>query len=137
MYRLGALIGAIAVTAFAGAALAHDESQAKQHGSRVQRISTSEMQTRLNDLGYEVRRIEAEHGKFDARLVERQCGRAVKATFTRARASLFGQSSSREAPPRAGADPQCGGSYCKPIRGPIGKGRVDTLWTEIGFLNRP
>ena len=74
MYRLGALIRAIAVTAFTGAALAHDESQAKQHGSRVQRISTSEMQTRLNDLGYEVRRIEREHGNFDARLVERQCG---------------------------------------------------------------
>ena len=53
MYRLGALIGAIAVTAFTGAALAHDESQAKQHGSRVQRISTSEMKTRLNDLGYD------------------------------------------------------------------------------------
>jgi hypothetical protein len=39
------------------------------------------MKTRLNDLGYEVRRIEREHGNFDARLVERQCGRAVKATF--------------------------------------------------------
>ena len=54
----------------------------RQDGSQEQRISPSEMKAKLNDLGYDVRRIEAEHGKFDARLVERRSGRTVKATCT-------------------------------------------------------
>jgi hypothetical protein len=62
-------------------ALAHEESQAKQISSQEQRISPTKMKARLNDLGYDVRRIEMEHGKFDARVVERQSGRTVKATF--------------------------------------------------------
>ena len=81
MHRFGIFIGAIAAIVFAGATLAHEESRPRQDGSQEQRISPSEMKARLNDLGYDVRRIEAEHGKFDARLVERRSGRTVKATF--------------------------------------------------------
>ena len=81
MHRFGIFIGAIAAIVFAGATLAREESRPKQDNSQEQRISPSEMKTRLNDLGYDVRRIEAEHGKVDARLVERRSGRSVKATF--------------------------------------------------------
>ena len=82
MHRFGIFIGAIAAIVFAGATLAREESRPKQDRSQEQRISPSEMKARLNDLGYDVRRIEAEHGKFDARLVERRSGRTVEATFS-------------------------------------------------------
>ena len=82
MHRLGMLIGAMAAIALAGATLAHEESRPKQDSAQEQRISPSEMKAMLNDLGYDVRRIEAEHGKFDARLIERRSGRTVEATFS-------------------------------------------------------
>jgi hypothetical protein len=82
MHRLGILIGAITAIVFAGATLAHEESRPEQNSSQEERISPSEIKARLNDLGYDVRRIEAEHGKFDARLVERRSGRTVEATFS-------------------------------------------------------
>jgi hypothetical protein len=81
MHLLGIFIGAIAASVVAGATLAHEESWPRQDSSQEQRISPIEMKAKLNDLGYDVRRIEAEHGKFDARLVERRSGRTVKATF--------------------------------------------------------
>ena len=82
MHLLGIFIGAIAASVVAGATLAHEESWPRQDSSQEQRISPSEMKAKLNDLGYDVRRIEAEHGKFDARLVERRSGRTIEATFS-------------------------------------------------------
>jgi Peptidase propeptide and YPEB domain len=82
MNRLGIFIGAMAAVAFAGTTLAHEESRPKQDSTQEQRISPSDMKARLNDLGYDVQRIEAEHGKFEARLVERRSGRPVEATFS-------------------------------------------------------
>jgi Peptidase propeptide and YPEB domain len=59
MHRLGIFIGAMAAIAFAGATLAHEDSRPRQDSSLEQQISPSEMKAKLNDLGYDVRRIEA------------------------------------------------------------------------------
>lgn len=47
----------------------------------LQQISAESMTRKINDLGYDVRRLELEDGIFKAHLVDRQSGGAVRAIF--------------------------------------------------------
>ncbi len=47
------------------------------------RISAEAMTKKINELGYDVRRLTSEAGHFEAQIVERKSGSVVKAKFNR------------------------------------------------------
>ncbi len=46
-----------------------------------QTMSVESMKQKISDLGYEIKRLKAEHGYYEAHVVEKQSGGAVKAHF--------------------------------------------------------
>ena len=80
---MGRLIISVAIAA--GALLAVPAWADREHRTDQKptagQISVQTMKRKINELGYEVRRIETEHGYFEAHLVEKQNGGAVKAQF--------------------------------------------------------
>ena len=51
-------------------------------GSRPASITLEAMRTKIDELGYQVRRLHTEDGCFKAYIVDRESGGAVKATFS-------------------------------------------------------
>lgn len=64
-----------------GAAMAHEEMRGKRDVRQEQRISPDEIKAKLDKLGYDVRQLEQEHGRYEVHAIDRQSGRAVEARF--------------------------------------------------------
>ena len=77
------------VTSMGGAAMARDDEQSCMRARQTETVSIDAMKQRIDNLGYEVRRIEAEHGCFEAYIIDRRSGGGVKATFSRADGELL------------------------------------------------
>jgi hypothetical protein len=63
-------------------ALASIQAWADDQSPQGQTISIDAMKQKIDDLGYEVRRLKIDDGTFKALIVERESGGAVKATFS-------------------------------------------------------
>jgi hypothetical protein len=81
MRKIMIVAAAAAIASLTGAAIANEELRASRDVPQEQRISPDEMKANLDKLGYDVRRLEQDDGRFQAHLIERQSGGAVKATF--------------------------------------------------------
>jgi hypothetical protein len=57
-------------------------------GARASPISADEMKARIDQLGYDVRRLKSDDGYFNTIIVERNNGGAVRATFNAATGEL-------------------------------------------------
>jgi hypothetical protein len=80
-----ALLGFVALSA---PALADDH--AKDRSDPLRAALTSEtMRQKIDDLGYDVRRLKSEHGRFEAYIVDRQSGGAVAAVFSASTGDLI------------------------------------------------
>ncbi len=51
------------------------------HGTGPVPMTTDAMTRKVNDIGYDVRRLEAKQGRYEAHLVDRESGGGVKAHF--------------------------------------------------------
>lgn len=81
---LAALIG----VAIISPALAGEHSMSRQHQPAIASISPETLRQKIYNLGYDLRRLEAEHGRFEAHMVDRQSGGAVEAVFDGATGEL-------------------------------------------------
>ncbi len=85
------LATAAAILGLTGAVIAHEDNAGWKswEATHQQRITPEEMKSKLNDLGYYVRRLETEHDRFEAYLIERKSGGGVIATFNRQAGQLI------------------------------------------------
>jgi hypothetical protein len=72
-----ALAGSLLMTVPASA----DRDHRGDRATGSERISTEAMAQKINDLGYDVRRLEFDDGEYEAQIVERESGGVVKARF--------------------------------------------------------
>jgi hypothetical protein len=79
-----ALLGFVALSA---PALADDP--AKDHSDRIRTVTADTMRQKIDDLGYDIRRLKSEHGRFEAYIVDRQSGGAVAAVFSASTGDLI------------------------------------------------
>ncbi len=81
---LKTMIGfALATTLLTTLPASADRDRREAPASGPESVSTQAMAEKLNDLGYDVRRLESEERHFEAHMVERKSGGAVKARFDR------------------------------------------------------
>lgn len=81
---MGKLIMSVAVAAgtlLAVPAWADRDRDVEHKPAAGQTISVESMKQKIGELGYEVKRLKAEHGYYEAHVVEKQSGGAVKAHF--------------------------------------------------------
>jgi hypothetical protein len=76
------------MTAMGGAAMARDDGEKCQLVRQMEMIPTA-MKQKIDNLGYDVRRIETERSCFEAEIADRGSGGGVKATFSRANGKLL------------------------------------------------
>ena len=69
------------VSGAATLATAHDRDVRAGVTTATQTIATESMQSRIDQLGYDVLRLDRDHGAFEARIVDRASGGIVKAHF--------------------------------------------------------
>ncbi len=81
MRKISAWVALMATMAIAGPAFASEKAPdcSRAHGQEI--LSFETMRQKLEGLGYEVRALEIEKGCFEAHLIDRQSGGAVKALF--------------------------------------------------------
>jgi hypothetical protein len=76
----------LATITFLGGAIAPALADNAEHGcveaSTATSISADTMKSRIDDLGYDVRRLKMDDGCFEAHIIERMSGGAVTATFS-------------------------------------------------------
>ena len=68
------------VSGAATLATAHDRDVGAG-ATAMQVLATDSMKSRIDQLGYDVLRLERDHGAFEARIVDRESGGIVKARF--------------------------------------------------------
>ena len=82
----------LATLATLGAAIApaaaDDVERGCRQGAQAGPISADDMKTRIDKLGYDVRRFKNDDGCFKTTLIERNSGGAVRATFNAATGEL-------------------------------------------------
>jgi hypothetical protein len=76
------ILAALAGLAITGAALADDHAKDRRHENALTSISAETMRQKIDGLGYDVRRLKSEHGRFEAHIVDRQSGGGVEAVFS-------------------------------------------------------
>jgi hypothetical protein len=81
MRKVIIIVAVAAVAGLTGAAIAHEEAQTKRDAPRVQGISPEEMKAKVDKLGYDLRRLEQEQGRYEVHAIDRQSGGAVEAKF--------------------------------------------------------
>jgi hypothetical protein len=79
----------ILATAMGATAMARDDGERCQLVGQTEMISIDAMKQKIDNLGYDVRRIETERSCFEAEIVDRGSGGGVKATFSRANGELL------------------------------------------------
>jgi hypothetical protein len=79
----------VLATGMGAAALARDDGESCQRVGQMEMISIDAMKQKIDNLGYDVRRIETERGCFEAEILDRVSGGGVKATFSRANGELL------------------------------------------------
>ena len=72
----------LGLAALAAPALAHDHAKSRPHDSTRNAISAEAMRQKITDLGYDVDHLKSEHGRFEARIVDRESGGVVEAVFS-------------------------------------------------------
>jgi hypothetical protein len=72
---------AVAIAGLTGAAVADEEARAKRNVPQAQRISVDEMKARLDKLGYDIRRLEQDHNRYEIYAIDRGSGGAIEAKF--------------------------------------------------------
>lgn len=71
-----------------GIGLAQGVNSHSRHESQQNTISIAAMKQKIDALGYDVRRLKTDDGVFRTRIVDRQTGGVVKATFDRTSGEL-------------------------------------------------
>jgi hypothetical protein len=81
MRRIMIITAVATVAGLTGAAIAHEETRTRRDAQQEQRISPEEMKTKLDKLGYDVRRVEQKHGTYEVHAIDRQSAGAIEAKF--------------------------------------------------------
>ena len=71
-------------------ALTDDQGTSSAVNSQRRSVSATEITAKLDKLGYDVRRLKTGKNHYEAYMVERASGGAVKATFSKASGDLLG-----------------------------------------------
>jgi hypothetical protein len=79
----------ILATGMGAAALARDDGESCQRLGQIEMISIDAMKQKIDNLGYDVRRIETERNCFEVEIIDRGTGGGVKAMFSRANGELL------------------------------------------------
>jgi hypothetical protein len=82
MHKIFALASIVLLASAVSPALADDGEHDCTQGSRPTSITADAMRTKIDELGYQVRRLHTEDGCFKAYIVDRESGGTVKATFS-------------------------------------------------------
>ena len=88
MRKIIALAAIALLAGTAGLALADGDRHVRGDESWNSPIARDTMRQKINDLGYDVRRLEVDDGFYKARIVDRASGGGVKATFSLATGEL-------------------------------------------------
>jgi hypothetical protein len=83
------ILATLATLAVATIPAAADNFDRRGQGAQANPISVDEMKARIDQLGYDVRRLKSDDGHFKTIIVERNSGGAVRATFNAATGELI------------------------------------------------
>jgi hypothetical protein len=79
----------IAGLGVSGVALADNQPAADAAGAQARAVSAADMKTRLDQLGYDIRHLRTGELRYEAAMVDRASGGAVRATFDRTSGELI------------------------------------------------
>ena len=75
------ILAALTGLAITGVALADDHAKDRRRETALTSISVESLRQKINELGYDIRRLKSEDGRFKAHIVDRQSGGSVEAIF--------------------------------------------------------
>jgi hypothetical protein len=82
MRRIAAFTAVALLMGTVGLAVADDSTTASAREPVTPLISLDAMTQKIDALGYDVDRLKVDHGRFEARIVDRQTGGVVEAIFS-------------------------------------------------------